>query len=114
MQVAGEGYYLYEQSLTYGEVEQRWLLVLYEPKRELKQLDRAVWNEHEQARKALKQLCRKDFSCEADARLALARLSDKWKYHQLESQVQPLSRHQQLGRPRAHPLPPTVCQSHAN
>src|SRR5579871_1818177 len=107
---AGEDYYFLEQTLTYGEVEQRWLLVLYEPKREreLKELDKAVENEHEQARKALKQLGREDFSCEADARLALARLSDKWKYHQVESQVQPLSRHQKRGRPRADAKPTTV------
>jgi transposase len=86
MQAAGEGYFFYEQKLTYGEIEQRWLLVLYEKKREheLKQLDKAVEREREQARKALKQLGREDFSCEADARLALARLSDKWKHHQVE------------------------------
>jgi transposase len=110
MHLAGEGYYFHEQNVTYGEIEQRWLLVLYEPKREheLKQLDRAVKNEREQARKALKQLGRENFSCEADARLALVRLSDKWKYHQVESQVQPLSRHQKRGRPRADAQPTTV------
>src|SRR5579859_786704 len=110
MKMAGEGYYFHERTLTYGDIEQRWLLVLYEKKREreLKQLDKAVENEHEQARKALKQLSREDFSCEADARLALARLSDKWKYHQVESQVQPLSRHQGRGRPRADAQPITV------
>jgi transposase len=110
MQAAGEGYFFYEQTLTYGGVEQRWLLVLYEPKREreLKQLNKAVASEREQARKALKQLGREDFSGEADARLALSRLSDKWKYHQVESQVQPVSRHERSGRPRADAQPPTV------
>ena len=110
MQAAGEDYFFYEKTLIYGGVEQRWLLVLYEKKREreLKQLDKAVENEHEQARKALKQLGGEDFSCEADARLSLSRLSDKWKYHQVETQVQSISRHQGRGRPRADAQPTTV------
>ncbi len=110
MQAADEDYYFYEQTLTYGGVEQRWLLVLYEKKRErdLTQLNKAVEREGEQARKALKQLGREDFSCEADARLALARLSDKWKYHQVESQVQSVSHHEGRGRPRADAQPTTV------
>ncbi len=109
MQGAGEGYFFYEQTLTYGGIEQRWLLVLYEKKREreLKQLDKAVESEH----KALKQLGREGFSCEADARSALARLSDRWKYHRVESQVQPLSRYEGRGRPRADAQPTTVWKA---
>jgi transposase len=110
MQAAGDGYFFHEKTLTYGGIEQRWLLVLYEKKREreLKQLDKAVENEHEQARKALKQLSREDFSCEADARLALSRVSDKWKYHQVEIQIQSVSRHEGRGRPRADAQPTTI------
>jgi len=110
MQAADDGYFFYEKTVTYGGVEQPWLLVLYEKKREreLKQLDKAVENERELARKALRQLGREEFSCEADARLALVRLSDKCKYHQVESQVQPVSRHAGRGRPRTDAQTTTV------
>jgi transposase len=110
MRDAGEGYFFLEQTVTYGNIEQRWLLVLYEPKRErdVKQLEKAIEREHDQACKALKQLGREVFSCEADAHLALARLSATWKYHQVESQIQPVSRHERRGRPRADAQPITV------
>ncbi len=112
MQAESRGYFFYEQVISYGEIVQRWLLVLYEPKREreLKQLERAVAKEHAEAQKALKQLRGEAFSCEADAHLAVSRLTDKWKYHRLESKVGPKKRHAGPGRPRADAQPTVVWQ----
>lgn len=109
MTAGEEGYFYCERTVSYGGIEQRWLVVLYEPNRErdLAQLDRAVAKEREQALKAIKQVAREDFSCEADARLALAHVSEKWNYHRLDGHVQSLARHARPGRPRAD-TPPTV------
>jgi transposase len=74
-------------------------------------LERAVAKEREQADKALKHLAHEEFACEADARLALSRLADKWKYHRLESQLQPKARHARPGRPRADRQPTFVWQA---
>lgn len=80
-----EGYFLYEQRVTYADIEQRWLLVLYEPRREreLKQLDRQVAKELQLARKALRKLARRTFACEADALAAAQQFDTTWKYHHL-------------------------------
>jgi len=113
MQVGGKDYFYYERTVTYGGIEQRWLLVLSEPKleRDVKQLNKAVAKERDQANKTLKQLGRENFSCEADARLALSRLAEKWTYHRLESQVKPHSRHAQVGRPRVGAQPIVVWKA---
>lgn len=99
-----EGYFLYEQRVTYADIEQRWLLVLYEPRREreLKQLDRQVTKEHQLARKALRKLARRTFACEADALAAAEQLDTTWKYHHLiDLKTSVTLRYARPGRPQS-------------
>jgi transposase len=97
-----EGYFIYEQKVTYGGIEQRWLLVLYEPnqQREWKQIDRRIGKERKQAEKALKRLSRQEFACEPDAQAALKHLEKKWKFHQVTGiQTWSEAHYAQPGRP---------------
>ena len=99
-----EGYFLYEQRVTYADIEQRWLLVLYEPRREreLKQLDRRVAKEYQLARKALRKLTRRTFACEADALAAAEQLDATWKFHHLiDLETFVTLRYARPGRPQA-------------
>jgi len=106
-----EGYFLYEQRVTYADIEQRWLLVLYEPsrERELKQLDRQVSKEYQLARKALQKLARRTFACEADALAAAEQLDATWKYHYLiDLKTSVTLRYARPGRPQ----PDTPMKAH--
>lgn len=88
--------------MTYGGIEQRWLLVLYEPNQqcEWEQIDRRIDKEQRQAVKALKRLSRQEFACEPDARAAAMHLEKKWKFHQMVTiQTQPVTHYAQPGRP---------------
>src|SRR5688572_15076362 len=60
------GYSYYEKRVIYADIEQRWLLVVYEATRvqALATLERHVAKEREAARKALGKLARQDFACE--------------------------------------------------
>lgn len=105
MQAAeSEGYYYHEQRVTYADIEQRWLVVLYEPNRvrELEGLAKAVAQEHQQASRALKKLARHDFGCAADAQAAGTQLAATWKHHRLRSQITAHTRYAQPGRPGAN------------
>lgn len=110
------GYFYYEQTVTYAEIEQRWLLVLYEPNRErdLAQLEKAVGKEQQAMTKALKQLMRQAFACESDARQALERAGQNWKYHTVSGRVHASQQYLQAGRPRPETPVKTVWQIQAN
>jgi transposase len=102
---APEGYLMIEQRVTYAAIEQRWLVVLYDPRRqrELAQLERQVAQEQGQAVKALHKLTRQTFACETDARAAAEQLGSSWKYHQLTALQTVFTVHYaRPGRPRAH------------
>lgn len=102
------GYFIDEQQVIYADIPQRWLVVLYEPRREreLAQLERQVAKEYQQATKALQKLSRQTFACETDAQMAATRLTSTWKYHQLTHlQTTFTVQYARPGRPRpATPL----------
>jgi transposase len=89
-------------------------VVLYEPgqQRDLKQLDRQIDKEHQQALKALNRLSRQAFNCEADAHDAATQLAQSWRYHQLNDLTcQPVAHYAQPGRPAADAEPSTITWS---
>jgi transposase len=97
------GYLIDEVPMRYADLEQRWVMVLYEPRRqrELNALERQVSKEYEQAAKTLRKLMRRDFACETDARAAADQLTATWKYHQLvEVKTTSQVRYARSGRPR--------------
>lgn len=88
------GYSYKEVKKTYGGVEQRWLLVQSEKRREadLRKLEKKIQKEKTALEKKLRQLSDETFACIVDAKKAAKKLFKKAKYHQLsEVQVEKVS-----------------------
>jgi len=105
-----DGYAYREVSSNYGGVAQRWLVV-YSPKaaqREEKTLQRRVEKEKKVAQRAWRKVQRQTFNCREDAEAALAAMQRKWKYHEAQGEVVPLTRYPSPGRPAAGATPQVV------
>ena len=94
-------YRIFPVTSHYGDITQRWLLVYSEQanKREYKQLLRRVQKEEKALFKALKQLHRRHFNCQADARAAAETLAQDYPRHKLGFDLVALKKYQQVGRP---------------
>ena len=95
------GYWGREVLVSYGDIEQRWLVVYSEAAaaREAKSFARRLERQQAQAEKALRRLQRQTFACEADGQEAVAQASRRWRYHRAAVRLQPVERHAQPGRP---------------
>ena len=95
------GYHVKEITSTYGEIEQRWLLVHSEQahSREEKTLRRQVFKEFERAKLEIGKLSHQDFDCEHDAHECLKRWAKSLKYHSI-SNIQVSVRRVKVGRGR--------------
>lgn len=80
-----KGYKIAERTSEYGEVEQRWLVIESELRKQasIKQIDKQVNKQEERAKVSLRKLSRQKFACKADAETAIKKLSDTWQYHQI-------------------------------
>jgi transposase len=80
-----EGYRYKEFSQTYGGVEQRWLLVESEQRRQsdLEKLQKKIAKEKGKYEANLKTLSRQTFACIPDAKKAALKLLNKAKYYEL-------------------------------
>ncbi|MBD2271019.1 IS1634 family transposase [Anabaena sp. FACHB-1391] len=84
------GYKLASKTENYAGIEQRWLVVQSQERREsdLRKLTEKVIKAESKAVQDLKKLSPEEFACEADAMKALSKLSKQFKYHQInESKV---------------------------
>jgi len=99
-----EGYFYHEVTSTYGDVVQRWLIVLYEPRctAEEKALEKQIERERDKLDKALKKLQRQVFNCEQDAQQALKRFDKQWKLHHVSGNIVSRERYAAAGRPTAN------------
>jgi transposase len=81
------GYKFVSKTVTYAEIEQRWLVVQSQDRREsdLRKLSQKVIKAESKALQELKKLSQDKFACEADAIIALSKLSKQFKYHQIEN-----------------------------
>ena len=79
------GYRYKEVKSNYGGVEQRWLLVESQKRRDadLKKLETKLKKQELECQKKLKALSQKEFACPEDARREARRLLKKSKFHQL-------------------------------
>ena len=105
-----DGYAYLERPSDYGGIAQRWLLV-YSPiaaQREEKTLQRRVEKEEKAAKTAWRKLTGQTFNCAEDAEAALAECQKRWKYHQAEAEVRPVTRFSAPGRPAAGTRPDVV------
>lgn len=80
------GYRFFSKTVTYGEIEQRWLVVQSQDRREsdLRKLSQKIIKAESKAIQDLKKLSQEKFACEADAIKALSKLSKQFKYHQIQ------------------------------
>ncbi|BAZ83750.1 IS1634 family transposase [Sphaerospermopsis kisseleviana CS-549] len=84
------GYKLTSKTENYAGIEQRWLVVQSQERREsdLRKLTQKITKAESKAVQELKKLSQEEFACEADAIKALSKLSKQFKYHQInESKV---------------------------
>ncbi|MFB2838342.1 IS1634 family transposase [Floridanema evergladense] len=111
------GYKFRETTATYAGVEQRWLVVQSEARREsdLRKLSQKIELAQAKTLKELKQLSQDKFACEADAIKALAKLSKTFKYHQIESSKVTEITINKPGNPpeKAYSIWATVCRNEA-
>ncbi len=105
-----EGYFYREVTSHYGDVAQRWLVVLYEPRREAdrQRLDKRIARERDQLNKQLKKLQRQSFNCAEDARQALHQLAQQGAFHTVTGSVDGHERYARPGRPT--PDTPTITE----
>jgi transposase len=87
------GYKLVSKTENYAGIEQRWLVVQSQERREsdLRKLTQKITKAESKAVQELKKLSQEEFACEADAIKALSKLSKQFKYHQIhENTVTPV------------------------
>ena len=80
-----KGYSFSEQTSNYGGIEQRWLVVESEARRQsdLKRLDKKNQQAEKEASQKLRQLSTQEFACKPDAFAAVNQLSQRLKYHRI-------------------------------
>lgn len=110
MQRLAEGYWGKEVSLTYGEIEQRWLVVFSQAayERELHTLIKNQAKEHQAAEKRWHKLGGQTFNCQEDAETAAKQFNQGWKFHQADAEVVPITQYARRGRPSVEDQPEIV------
>lgn len=90
-----KGYKIATRTSEYANIKQRWLVRESEIRKQadLKKIVKQVEKQLESAKITLRKLSRQEFACIADAEIAIKKLSDSWKYHQIteiKSQEKPV------------------------
>jgi transposase len=80
-----KGYKIAALSSEYANIKQRWLVIESEIRKQaaLKKITEQVEKKLKSAQASLRQLSGQEFACIADAEMAIKRLSESWKYHQI-------------------------------
>jgi transposase len=80
-----KGYKIAAISSDYANIKQRWLVIESEIRKQaaIKKISEQVEKQLELAKASLRKLFRQEFACIADAEMAIRRLSESWKYHQI-------------------------------
>lgn len=105
------GYRIGECCSDYGGVQQRWLVVESQARKEadLKQLEKNLGQQLEKAQSGLRQLCQQEFACTADVEQAARCFEGQLRFHQLaQLEIIQHSRYTKAGRPRKG-VQPTYC-----
>lgn len=104
------GYWGKEIEVTYGEVQQRWLVVFSQAayERELHTLTRNQEKEHQTIEKQWHKLTLQTFNCQEDAQTAAKQFNQRWKLHQAGVEVVPITQYARRGRPAAEDQPEVV------
>ncbi len=97
------GYKGYEIKSTYKCVNQRWLLVFSEAayQREITTLEKNIEQAEKSQEKQWWHLSNQQFKCRDDAQDAIKKLRKTLKYHQVITEVKPVTQYASPGRPKA-------------
>ena len=81
-----KGYKIAEKESEYGGIKQRWIIVESElrKKSSIEQVEKQVKKQLEKAEASLRKISKQQFACQADAKIAIEKLSKSWKYHQIK------------------------------
>ena len=79
------GYSYAQRKITYGDIEQRWLVVQSQDRKksDLQKLSKKIEKALINTEAKLKKLAQEKFACAADARKELTKISKEFKYHQV-------------------------------
>ncbi|MEG3936509.1 IS1634 family transposase, partial [Microcoleus sp. T3_B1] len=109
------GYRWGEKIVTYAGIEQRWLVVESAARKEsdLGKLSQKIVKAAEKVIKDVNKLSKDKFACKADAIKALSKLSQSFKYHQIEQyQVTEVTAKEQKNQPeKFYQIAATVCRN---
>uniref|UniRef100_UPI000A05014A IS1634 family transposase n=1 Tax=Kamptonema formosum TaxID=331992 RepID=UPI000A05014A len=80
-----KGYKIAAISSEYANIKQRWLVIESEIRKQaaIKTIAKQVEKQLESAKASVRKLSGQEFACITDAEIAIKRLSDSWKYHQI-------------------------------
>lgn len=102
-----------EVECCYKTIHQRWLIVsskhAYE--REIKTLEKNIGKEYSSTETSIKRIGNKIYKCSADAASAAQEAFKKLKYHQVNYNVEPITKYPGKGRPAKDAKPETVGYS---
>ena len=103
----GNGYSGVWHHSTYGNVEQKWLLILSEQarKRETYSLNKRILKITESERKEFKKLGQQRFACQTDAQKALELWRKKQKYSDVTERIIEIKIYGQKGQPKKGQAP---------
>jgi hypothetical protein len=81
------GYSYAQKKITYGDIEQRWLVVQSQDRKksDLEKLSKKIEKALLNTQTKLKKLAQEKFACVADAKKELTKISKEFKYHQVEN-----------------------------
>ena len=98
-----KGYATTSVMSSYGDIQQRWLLVFSKQayEREKKTFMKKLEKQEEALTKALWHLSHEIFGCEEDAKKALKAIKKKHPLHQIEERIVAQHKHTKSGRPKA-------------
>ena len=97
-----KGYKTCTFTSSYGDIEQRWLLVFSEQayQREKKTLEKKLTKEDKKLKKQLWHLGNEEFKCESDARKALKKIREKSHLYSIKSEVVSIRKYGKSGKPK--------------
>lgn len=109
-----KGYRIAERRSDYGGVQQRWLIVESEQRKQadIQQLNKRIGKEYLQQSTKLRQLSTQVFACEPDARAAAVKFEQSFKYHRLcDLKFIRIAHYDKAGRPRQDEQPSRIAYS---
>lgn len=107
---AETGYRVLPLCSTYGDVDQRWVVVFSEAayRRETARLEKQVAQEQEKATRTVQQITGHEFATVDEAQTRAEELTATWRYHSVTFDLEPVPHYNHRGRPRKGEKPERV------